>query len=353
MQDFWPSCGFNLLRCNADGWLVPTDDYLRLFLARPELALVPESCDGERRLHGVLHQSPGREVAPTELRAIADPDARENYQLFLGFRDALLQAGTLEAYYLALQRAGNISIPPLFIDLMVQAILRNVLRASDDAFELRAAEMLFRAQRVAVSDGQVLAGDRDVVDLLNETAGLGDIGRLLVQANAPVHSVSLEVLDSGNTARYLAADKKFNFLLDLTHGLTQDLGHGLQFKLTRAHSGLKALASVLERWIAHFLGVAVSIRPEQQIDDPAWSWHIGLDAQATALLNDLYRDQPVEPRRLQQLISLFRLEFKQPQQMRAELRGKPVYLGLCMTADNTIRLKPQNLLLNLPLAAEH
>jgi hypothetical protein len=32
--------------------------------------------------------------------------------------------------------------------------------------------------------------------------------------------------------------------------------------------------------------------------------------------------------------------------------GKPVYLGLCTDANDVLRLKPQNLLLNLPLAAE-
>jgi hypothetical protein len=36
--------------------------------------------------------------------------------------------------------------------------------------------------------------------------------------------------------------------------------------------------------------------------------------------------------------------------MRADVAGKPVYLGLARTADGTLKLKPQNLLLNLPLA---
>ena len=43
MHYFWPSSGFGELERNERGWLLPTDDYLRLFLARPELALVPES----------------------------------------------------------------------------------------------------------------------------------------------------------------------------------------------------------------------------------------------------------------------------------------------------------------------
>jgi hypothetical protein len=47
---------------------------------------------------------------------------------------------------------------------------------------------------------------------------------------------------------------------------------------------------------------------------------------------------------------LFRLDFVNPNEMRADVAGKPVYLGLTMNADNVVKLKPQNLLVNLPLA---
>ena len=36
--------------------------------------------------------------------------------------------------------------------------------------------------------------------------------------------------------------------------------------------------------------------------------------------------------------------------MLPEVAGKPVYLGLAMNAQSVLRVKPQNLLLNLPLA---
>jgi hypothetical protein len=38
--------------------------------------------------------------------------------------------------------------------------------------------------------------------------------------------------------------------------------------------------------------------------------------------------------------------------MRADVAGKPVYLGLAMNDEQVVRLKPQNLLLNLPLARQ-
>lgn len=350
MPDFWPACGFQHLERDARGGLVPTPRFWGLFLARPELAPVAESCRAERELHAHLMAAPDRPVAPAELARLADADARDNYRLFLDFRDAVQAAGTLEAWYARLFRQPSIGLPPLFIDLVVQAITRHLLDGTDDAGLVRAAELLFRPQRITVQEGRVLAADRDTVDLLQDTGGLGAVGRLLVQGGAPLTTVELQVLTDGNAAAYWQAGQRFNFVLDLTHTLTHDLSHGLVLHMARARSGLKALAEVLVRWVRHFLGVEVTVRPLQQVDDPSWRWHVGLDAEATALLNDLYRGQSVTPERQQRLVSLFRLEFANRRDMRADVAGKPVYLGLAMDAAGELRLKPQNLLLNLPLA---
>jgi hypothetical protein len=351
MQNFWPSSGFDQLQRNARGWLEPTDDYLRLFLQRPELALLPESCPNEIKLHTALLAEPARTVGLVELAAIKDADARESYTLFVNFRNELLAAGTLEACYLGLFRRGVMGVPPLFLDLLAQAIVRNVLHDSTDAYEVRAGEMLFRQQRLTIEQGQILAGDLSVLDMLKDTGGLGDIGRLLAEAKAPLREVRMEVLSDANAADYWRAGERYNFLLDLTHEVNNDLSHGLVLTMTRARSGLTALARVLEKWVQHLLGVTVRIRPLHKIDDDAWRWHVGLDVNATALLNDLYEDRPVEAERMQRLLSLFRLEFANPQEMRADVAGKPVYLGLMMNEARELRLKPQNLLLNLPLPA--
>jgi hypothetical protein len=351
MQNFWPTSGFDQLRRNARGWLEPTDDYLRLFLQRPELALLPESCPNEIKLHTALQAEPVRAVGLVELAAIKDADARDSYTLFVNFRNELLAAGTLEACYLGLFRRGVMGVPPLFLDLLAQAIVRNVLHDSTDAYEARAGEMLFRPQRLTIEQGQILAGDLSVLDMLKDTGGLGDIGRLLAEAKAPLREVRMEVLSDANAADYWRAGERYNFLLDLTHEVNNDLSHGLVLTMTRARSGLTALARVLEKWVQHLLGVAVCIKPLQKIDDAAWRWHVGLDVNATALLNDLYEDRPVEAERMLRLLSLFRLEFTNPQEMRADVAGKPVYLGLMMNEARELRLKPQNLLLNLPLPA--
>ena len=343
---------------NERGWLLPTDDFFRLFLARPELAPVPESCRAELALHATLVASPGKPVSPGTLPTLQDPDARESYTLFLRFRDGLLAAGTLEAYYLGLfgqhsqgSQGASIDIPPLFIDLLVHAITGNLLGDSADAYEVRAADMLHRSQRISLQDGQVLSGDRETLDMLNETGGLGDIGRFLADAKAPLRSIEMKVLGDDNAADYFQQAEPHHFLLDLTHEVTNDLSHGLIFRMTRARSGLKALSNVMQKWVQHFLGVAVTIRPLQKIDDEAWRWHIGLDAEASALLNDLYEGHEVDDARLKRLVSLFRLDFVDPLEMRADVAGKPVYLGLMMTTDGVVKLKPQNLLVNLPLRA--
>ena len=340
---------------NETPWLAPDDDFLRGFLARPELAPVPESCAAELALYAALSDAPARPVAPEELLALKDPDARESYTLFLRFRDALQAAGTLEAYYLQLfprSGRGHINIPPLFIDMLVDAITHNMLGSGVDAYEARAREILFRAQRISTQNGQVLCGDQLTLDMLNETGGLGDMGRFLAEAKAPMRDVNMQVLTDDNAAAYFQQDaRRHAFLLDLTHEVSNDLSHGLVLTMTRARSGLKALSSVLQQWVHHFLGLAVTIRPLQKIDDEAWRWHVGLDAPSTALLNDLYEGRTVEPEHLQRLVSLFRLDFADPQDMRPDIAGKPVYLGLMMNADGIVKLKPQNLLVNLPLRA--
>jgi hypothetical protein len=68
------------------------------------------------------------------------------------------------------------------------------------------------------------------------------------------------------------------------------------------------------------------------------------------MLNEIYNGGAVEAERMQRIIGLFRVDFTQPTDMRAEIAGKPVYLGLAVTADYRLRMKPQNLLTNLPLS---
>src|SRR3984885_6835655 len=121
-RDFWLSCGHHLLDRNATGKLLVTDEFLKAYLARPELVPPPEACAEERNLHDALLSDPRSFVAPSRVAAIVDADARENWQVMIGWRDHLVKHGTLEAAYLAIVRR-NIKLPHAFIGHLIQAIL--------------------------------------------------------------------------------------------------------------------------------------------------------------------------------------------------------------------------------------
>ncbi len=338
MVDFWRSSGYHLLETDADGWLRASDDFLRAYLLRPELVPVEESCGEELRLHQQLLEQPRLEVPDARFERLADPDARDNYRAMLRFRDQLLKNPTVEAAYLALVRGDLEGIPPLFLDQLVHVILRHTLAECTDPFRLRAGELLFREQRVTLQDGAIMLADDETVALHASGQGcgqeFGSLGRLLLDNDVALRSVELDVMDETNADAYWQRSDRFDCVLD--------------FGFTRP--GLDALCRVIEIWVGHFTRVEVSVQPVQQIRDERWAWHLGLDVEASRLLNDLYEGCEVGEQRLARLLALFRLEFRDPDAMLPRVRGRPVYLGLAMTEANRLKLKPQNLLLNLPFA---
>ena len=333
MPDFWPNCGYHLLRKGTDGRLVVTDDYLRLYYARPELAPVAESCSAERALHASLLERPRRAVAAPEIEAVVDADARENYRIVLRFRDRMLTAGTLEAFYFDLFR-DDIEVPPDFIHHTAQVILRGVLDGANDGLEARAAELFFRKQRVSISDGAIMLADDETVEMHASGGSFGNLGKLLKEGRTSPRTIELEVLDEASAGRYFERDERHDTVINLNHG----------------RPGCLALARVLERWIAHFHGVRLVVKPVREIPDEDWVWHVGLDAEATAMLNEIYNGGEVDEERMKRVVGLFRVDFRDPVVMQPEMAGAPVFLGLAAAADGTLRMKPQNLLMNLPLA---
>jgi hypothetical protein len=98
------------------------------------------------------------------------------------------------------------------------------------------------------------------------------------------------------------------------------------------------------------LQLPVRIEIDREIADEHWVWHVGLDAQASSILNDMYTGVEVNEDRMGRLMCLFRLTFVNPADMLAEVAGRPVYLAMATDENHRLNLKPQNLLLNLPLA---
>src|SRR5947199_6725590 len=114
MKDFWLSCGHHLLDRDAGGGLVVTDEFLKVYLARPELTPPADACVVEKTLHAALMADPRRKVSAEEIAAIADADARENWQLMMAFRDRFTRHRTLEAAYLDIVRTGA-KVPHIFL----------------------------------------------------------------------------------------------------------------------------------------------------------------------------------------------------------------------------------------------
>jgi hypothetical protein len=145
--------------------------------------------------------------------------------------------------------------------------------------------------------------------------------------------VDLDVLDRANAALYWQRESRYDTVISLTYG----------------RPALDALARVIERWIHHFLGLQVSVRPVRRIDEPRWAWHVGLDAESTAILNEIWSGAEIDAGRMQRIVALFALTFADPRAARADVAGRAVYLGLAVDGEAMLRVKPQNLLLNLPL----
>ena len=158
--EFWTASGHQLCDRDAAGRLVPTSDLWRAFLARPEL-VPPEdvACDAERALHAALLADPLRPVPAAEIAGLEDADARENWAHFLGFRDRVAAHPTLEAAWLALFHAGVGGVPPLFLQMLTHLVSRAAMEGEGGAFTLRAAELFFRPQRAAITQGATLLAD--------------------------------------------------------------------------------------------------------------------------------------------------------------------------------------------------
>jgi hypothetical protein len=332
VQDFWRNSGFHLLERDGDGRLSVTDDFLRAYLMRPEIRPVEDSGANEIALHEALLEDPRQDMNARALERIEDADSRDNYRVLLAFFERLKRAACLESCYLQIF-SGAVSVPPLFIDQLAQIIVRNVLDGCEDPLEPRAAELFFREQKANTEDGVVMLADLETVEAHASGGSLGNLGRLIVEAQAPLASVNLDVLDTENASEYWQRDQRHDLVISMNFGRAAN----------------KAFCRVIEKWIRHFHGVTVSVQPLRAIEDRSWAWHIGLDAESTVLLNDLWRGEEIEQGRFRRLLALFRLDFEEPAAMRADIAGKPVYLALSTDENGVVRMKPQNLLLNLPL----
>ncbi len=332
-REFWKSAGIHLVRRNSDGWLDFTEDFMRAYYTRPEIHPIEESCVAEHKLFEALMENPFRDVTEREITDIQDKDTADNYQALLGYRDHCLRYKTIEKSYMKLFQQEKIQVPPMFIDQLVHLILRNMLDTVSDTMQHRTAEIFFREQMAMINDGQIMLSDKEIVDMHAENGGFGSLGELLLTSGIPTREVTLDVLTEENKELYWERSDRFDMALD--------------FRFTQPAPD--AFARVIQAWIKHFFHVETRVQAQQSIRDQRWSWHVGLDRISSDILNALYQGEDVPEENLSRIAGLFSIEFLDQNDVIETMKNKPVYLALSMDKDNVIRMKPQNLLTNLPL----
>jgi hypothetical protein len=334
MREFWVASGHHLTRRADHGGLVATPELIMAYLARPELMPPADACAAERNLHASLLADPLRTVAREDIAVLADADARENWTFMINFRDRLIAAPSLEAVYAALARGGAADLPPIFLSQLCHLILRNALEGCEDPYTLRAAELFYRGQLATVHDGALLLADAEVVEA-QQHAQHDMHSSPLTAMLAPKPFGEMDVMDDENAWTYWSRSD--------AHAMVMNIGGN-----PKARAGL---CRVIERWVAHLLGVAVKVETVASIEDRDWRWFVGLDSEGTRIGNALWNGTAPDGSAGERIVALMRLNIEDARLVDERVGARPVYLILAMGADKVVRLKPQNLIVGLPLAA--
>ncbi|MGL4260366.1 MAG: DUF6352 family protein [Afipia sp.] len=334
MREFWVASGHHLTRRADHGGLIATPELIMAYLARPELMPPDDACDAERNLHASLLADPLRPVSKADIATLADADARENWTFMTAFRDRLMAAPSLEAVYVALARKGAGDLPPIFVAQLCHLILRNALEGCDDPYVLRAAELFYRSQKATVHNGALLLADAEVVEAQHQAQHDLHASPLTAMLQ-PQAFGEMDVMDDENAWTYWSRSD--------AHAMVMNLGGNPKAR--------DALCRVIERWIAHLLGVAVKVEPVASIEDRDWRWFVGLDSEGTRIGNALWNGDTPGADAAERIVALMRMTFEDSRFVDERVANKPVYLILAMGSDKVVRLKPQNLVAGLPLAS--
>jgi len=332
MREFWVASGHHLTHRADHGGLVATPELIMAYLARPELMPPADACEAERNLHASLLADPLRPVSRADIAALADADARENWTFMVNFRDRLISAPSLEALYMALARKGAGELPPIFLSQLCHLILRNALEGCDDPYMLRAGELFYRSQLAAVHDGALLLADAEVIEAQQHVQY--DLhSSPLTALLQPKPFAEMDVMDDENAWTYWSRSEP--------HANVINIGGN-----AKARAGL---CGVIERWISHLLGIAVTVETVASIEDRDWRWFVGLDSEATRIGNALWNGAALDDNAAERIVALMRLDIEDARLVDERVGNKPIYLILAMGADKVVRLKPQNLVAGLPI----
>jgi hypothetical protein len=314
---------------------VATPELIMAYLARPELMPPEEACEAERDLHAKLLADPLRPISKSDIAALADADARENWTFMINFRDRILAAPSLESVYVSIARNGAGDLPPIFVSQLCHLILRNALEGCDDPYTLRAAELFYRSQQAAVHDGTMLLADAEIVEAQQLAQADIHASPLTAMLAPPKAFGEMDVMVDENAWTYWSRSD--------AHAMAMNIGGN-----PKARAGL---CRAIERWIAHLLDVAVVVETVASIEDRDWRWFIGLDSEGTKIGNALWNGATLDSHAAERIVGLMRLTIEDTRLVDERVGTRPAYLILASGADKVVRLKPQNLVAGLPLAA--
>src|SRR3546814_7918285 len=114
-----------------------------------------------------------------------------------------------------------------------------MLEGEADPLRLRAAELLFRPQQVTINDGAVMAADAETVEMFANSGGFGSLGRLVAEAQTPLRTVELDVLNEDNAGIYWSRDSRYDTVLNLNFA-----GAGLDARSEEHTSELQSLMRI-------------------------------------------------------------------------------------------------------------
>ncbi len=334
MREFWVASGHHLTRRADHGGLVATPELITAYLARPELMPPADACEAERGLHASLLADPLRPVSSADIAALADADARENWTFMMAFRDRLVAAPSLESVYVTLARKGAGDLPPVFLSQLCHLILRNALEGCDDPYTLRAAELFYRSQQATIHDGTLLLADAEVVEAQQHAQHDIHASPLTAMLQPPAFG-EMDVMEDENAWTYWSRSD--------AHAMVMNIGGN---PMARA-----GLCRVIERWVAHLVGVAVKVEPIASIEDRDWRWFVGLDSEGTRIGNALWNGAVLDADARERIVALMSLTIEDVRLVDERVGARPVYLILARGADRVVRLKPQNLVVGLPLVS--
>ncbi len=325
MPEFWVASGHHLTRLDDTGRMVVTDELILAWLARPEVLPPPEACAVERTLHKRLMNQPRAKVSEMELIALQDPDARENWRFLLALRDRLIAAGTVEEGYARIVQE-EVTMPSVFMSQLVQLILRNALDGCSDPQVLRAAECFFRPQRSHVQNDNLFLADEELVQLLEQEMHSSPLTAMLSGGIE-----GLDVLSDSNDWTYWSRSDAHTMVMNFGGDAAARMG----------------MATAISTFVRHMLLLDCTVTAQTSAENIDLRWFVGLDQAGTAIGNALWNKQPVPAT----LVGLFRIDIADHARVAPDLQGQPIWLFLGLGADGAVRIKPQNLLTGLPLAA--